>query len=92
MIPLSDLTLFLIAYAVLNIIVFCVYARDKYQAKRNAWRTSETMLLSLALVGPVGAFAAMILLHHKTRKLRFCLVPLFLFIHLTLGWYFLYKA
>ena len=85
----SDLPLFLIAYAVLNIIVFIVYARDKYQARRNAWRTSETMLLSLALVGPVGAFAAMILFHHKTRKLKFCLVPLFLFIHLTIGWYLL---
>ena len=84
-----NLALFLIAYAVLNVIVFCVYARDKYPAKHNAWRTSETMLLSLALVGPFGAFAAMILFHHKTRKLRFCLVPLFLFIHLTIGWYFL---
>ena len=84
------LSLFLIAYAVLNFIVFCVYARDKYRAKHNAWRTSEAMLLSLALVGPFGAFAAMILFHHKTRKLRFCLVPLFLCVHLVLGGYFLF--
>jgi uncharacterized membrane protein YsdA (DUF1294 family) len=87
MIPFSNIALFLVIYGVVNLIVFGIYARDKYRAKHNAWRTSEAVLLALALAGPVGAFAAMILFHHKTRKARFYLVPFFLCIHLVLAGY-----
>jgi len=83
------LPVFLTFYGIINLIVFGVYARDKYKARQNAWRTSEALLLILALVGPFGAFAAMILFHHKTRKVRFYLVPLFLCLHLVLAGYIL---
>lgn len=83
----TDLTVFLIAYGVINLVVFGVYAHDKYKARQNAWRTSEALLLALALAGPFGAFAAMNLFHHKTRKARFWLVPLFLCLHLGVAGY-----
>jgi uncharacterized membrane protein YsdA (DUF1294 family) len=91
MIPPADLTGFLIVYGAVNLVVFVVYARDKYKAKRNAWRTSEALLLLLALAGPFGAFAAMTVFHHKTRKILFYLVPLFLCVHLVLAGYILLR-
>jgi uncharacterized membrane protein YsdA (DUF1294 family) len=91
MISQAEFAEFFVVYGVLNIVVFCIYAHDKIKAKRNAWRTSEGVLLALALVGPFGAFAAMIIFHHKTRKVRFFLVPVFLCIHLILAGYILLR-
>jgi len=85
----TDLMVFLLVYGVINLLVFCIYARDKYQARHNAWRTSETLLLALALAGPFGAFAAMNLFRHKTRKAWFWLVPLFVCLHLGVAGYLL---
>ena len=42
------------------------------------------MLLALAFFGPFGALAAMKLFHHKTRKMKFYLVPLFTAFHLSI--------
>jgi uncharacterized membrane protein YsdA (DUF1294 family) len=78
--PFKDFFLFI--YAVLNIIAFLLYANDKKKAQRNAWRTPESLLLLVAAAGPFGAYGAMLIFRHKTRKLKFYLVPLFLFIHL----------
>ncbi|MFA4877515.1 MAG: DUF1294 domain-containing protein [Methanoregula sp.] len=84
MIPVENLPVLLAIIGALNLVVFGAYARDKYQAKRNAWRTSEAILLTLALIGPFGAYAAMIIFHHKTRKARFYLVPIFLCVQIVL--------
>ncbi|WP_321504914.1 DUF1294 domain-containing protein [uncultured Methanoregula sp.] len=89
MIPPGYLPVFFAICGAVNLVVFCVYAYDKYQARHNGWRTSEFVLLALALAGPFGAFAAMILFHHKTRKIRFYLVPIFLCIQLALMGYFI---
>ncbi len=70
-------------YAFLNIIAFLIFANDKRKAKKNAWRTPENLLLVFAALGPFGAFGAMLIFRHKTRKLKFYLVPLFLFIHIV---------
>jgi uncharacterized membrane protein YsdA (DUF1294 family) len=70
-------------YAVLNIIAFLVFANDKRKAKNNAWRTPENLLLVVAASGPFGAYGAMLIFRHKTRKLKFYLVPVFLIIHLV---------
>jgi uncharacterized membrane protein YsdA (DUF1294 family) len=78
------LPLFLSACVAVNAVVFVIFARDKHQARRNAWRTSEAMLLILALFGPFGAYAAMLLFHHKTRKPLFWLVPFFLCLQIVL--------
>jgi uncharacterized membrane protein YsdA (DUF1294 family) len=84
MIPFENLPVLLVIIGGLNLVVFGTFVRDKYQAKRNAWRTSEAVLLTLALIGPFGAFAAMLIFHHKTRKVRFFLVPIFLCVQLVL--------
>ncbi|MHB8165019.1 MAG: DUF1294 domain-containing protein, partial [Methanoregula sp.] len=74
---------FLLCYAVLNIGAFLLYANDKRKARSNAWRTPECVLLSIAALGPFGAYAAMLLFRHKTRKLKFYLVPVFLVVHVV---------
>ena len=74
---------FLSLYAVLNIIAFLLYANDKRKAKSKAWRTPENLLLLVAAIGPFGAYGAMIIFRHKTRKMKFYLVPLFLLVHIA---------
>jgi uncharacterized membrane protein YsdA (DUF1294 family) len=74
---------FLPLYAVLNTGAFLIFANDKRKAKRNAWRTPENLLLAVAALGPFGAYAAMLLFRHKTRKLKFFLVPVFLIVHVV---------
>jgi uncharacterized membrane protein YsdA (DUF1294 family) len=77
--PFPDL--FLVLYAVFNIFAFLLFANDKRKAKNNAWRTPENLLLLVAAIGPFGAYGAMLIFRHKTRKLKFYLVPVFLIIH-----------
>jgi uncharacterized membrane protein YsdA (DUF1294 family) len=84
MLSTPDFVLFFIVYTLINGLVFFFYAHDKNKAKKNTWRTPENHLLILALIGPFGAFAAMLLLRHKTRKLKFRLVPVFAIIHIAL--------
>jgi uncharacterized membrane protein YsdA (DUF1294 family) len=60
------------------------YAHDKIKAKKNARRTPENRLLFFALFGPLGACAAMLVFRHKTRKMKFYLVPVCAMFHLVL--------
>jgi uncharacterized membrane protein YsdA (DUF1294 family) len=76
--------LFFILYTCLNLCVLGVFAYDKIQARKNAWRVSETLLLVLAAIAPFGALVAMYLFRHKTQKVKFWLVPVFAVLHLTL--------
>lgn len=67
-IPLSILLFYLIVSAA----TFGAYALDKSAAKRGAWRTSESTLHILALVGGwPGALVAQRRLRHKSRKQPF---------------------
>jgi uncharacterized membrane protein YsdA (DUF1294 family) len=51
------------------------YWIDKSAAQTNTWRTPETTLHLLSLIGGwPGALIAQTLLHHKSRKLSFQLV------------------
>lgn len=70
----------------INVVSFLLYARDKYLARRHKWRISEKSLLSIAAVGgSIGALLAMLLLRHKNRKLKFCLlIPLFIVLQLVI--------
>jgi uncharacterized membrane protein YsdA (DUF1294 family) len=66
------LTQLMIAWLVVNMLTACVYAYDKWQAKRGGGRVRERTLLGLAAVGgAVGALGAMRLVRHKTRKPAF---------------------
>ena len=73
---------------ILNIISLLFFGVDKLKSKRGRWRISDLRLLLVALFGPFGAYAGMLLFNHKTRKAKFLLVPIFLFIHLCLIVYF----
>jgi len=63
----------LIGYLIfLNIVGFIVCAADKRAAIRRKRRVRERTLFVLALLGgALGVWLAMLIFHHKTRKLRF---------------------
>lgn len=62
----------LLFYLVVSSATFGAYALDKSAAKRGAWRTSESTLHLLALVGGwPGALIAQSRLRHKSRKQPF---------------------
>ena len=66
---------FLILLALWNLIVFIIYAIDKWKAVHDRWRISEKILLSLSiLAGGIGALLAGKIVRHKTRKWYFWLV------------------
>jgi uncharacterized membrane protein YsdA (DUF1294 family) len=69
---------------ILNIISLLFFGVDKLKSKIGGWRISDLNLLLVALFGPFGAFAGMLLFKHKNRKAKFLLVPIFLLIHLCL--------
>ena len=81
MIPVSLVSAAIGLYVFVNAGVFCLYGYDKHAARTGRWRIPESTLLGSALIGPFGAFGAMLLFRHKTRKLKFYLVPLFLVLH-----------
>lgn len=68
--------LYLLAlYPVISGITFMAYALDKAAARQRRWRTPESTLHLLSLLGGwPGAWLAQHLLHHKSKKLSFQLV------------------
>ena len=65
-----------IAFAALNLVAFALFGIDKRRAARKEWRIPErTLLLSSLVGGFIGAWAAVRVSRHKTRKLSF-LTPL----------------
>lgn len=73
-----------VLYIVLNGISFLLFGMDKGKAVKGRYRISEQTLLISGLFGPFGAAAGMEIFRHKTRKLKFKLIYLFLIIHLVL--------
>lgn len=60
------------AYGVASVATFFVYALDKSAAEKGAWRTPESTLHTLALVGGwPGALVAQQVLRHKSSKAAF---------------------
>ena len=80
----KSLLIFLI---LVNVVTFCVYVDDKRRAKKRAWRTSESTLVILALIGgSVGALLAMLLARHKTRHIEFVIgIPLIIIVQILLA-------
>jgi len=65
--------IFVIAiYAVASLVTFIAYAIDKSAAQHGRWRTSESTLHSMSLLGGwPGALIAQQTLHHKSIKKEF---------------------
>lgn len=68
-----------------NVVTFALFAYDKYCAQHDKWRVRESTLLFWSTIGgAVGAYAAMLIFHHKTLHLKFKLgVPLLLFVQIV---------
>ncbi|MGN0098777.1 MAG: DUF1294 domain-containing protein [Candidatus Methanomethylophilaceae archaeon] len=82
----------LLIYIVLNVFAFAMYIWDKRKAQKDKWRTKESTLLLCALLGPFGAYAGMQVARHKTRKLKFKLVYVFLVLHIVIIVYLVAKG
>lgn len=90
-----------LAYVLISLITILVYAKDKYSAQTNRWRTPESTLHFLSLVGGwPGALIAQKILRHKTSKREFIItyrvtvflnVALLLLIYTEQGQYFLHN-
>jgi uncharacterized membrane protein YsdA (DUF1294 family)/cold shock CspA family protein len=64
--------LVLALYIILSLITFIAYAKDKSAAKNGRWRTQESTLHILALLGGwPGAIVAQQKLRHKSKKQEF---------------------
>jgi uncharacterized membrane protein YsdA (DUF1294 family)/cold shock CspA family protein len=62
----------IVIYGVVSIVTFLLYWRDKSAARHGTWRTQESSLLFMGLIGGwPGAVLAQRVLHHKTQKLSF---------------------
>jgi len=87
MIQIFYLQIFLI---IVNSIALAVFGIDKLKSKTGGWRIPESSLLLIAFFGPFGAYVGMLLFRHKTRKIKFLLVPIFLLIQVILIIYFFF--
>lgn len=79
---------------VINILSFILFGYDKYLAVHHKWRISEkNLLLSSAVGGSFGAYAAMHIFHHKTKHRKFTLlVPIFALLHTAIIIFLLYRS
>jgi uncharacterized membrane protein YsdA (DUF1294 family) len=77
-------SILLVLLLILNGYSFLLYRHDKKQAQADGWRVPERRLLLAALFGPFGAYAAMGRYRHKTRKLKFKLIPAFMVLWMVL--------
>lgn len=68
----------------LNAVSLMFFGVDKLKSMSNRWRIPETRLLLIAFFGPFGACAGMLLFRHKIHKIKFFMVPLFLFVQMYL--------
>ncbi len=73
---------------IVNFVALAIFGIDKLNSKKGVWRIPESRLLLVAFFGPFGAYAGMLLFRHKTRKIKFLLVPIFLFIQVFVIVYF----
>lgn len=66
---IKNILLYLLA---INLITFLAMYIDKRKAKKGNWRTKESTLFTLVLLGGgIGGIAGMYLFRHKTQKPRF---------------------
>jgi len=65
----------LLLYIIVSLLTYLFYYLDKSAARNGTWRTKESTLHILALLGGwPGAWVARQRLRHKTRKQPFCFV------------------
>ncbi len=77
----------LLYLAIINLVAFIMYWRDKRKAKKNVWRTPEATLIGVAAIGgSIGALASMYIFRHKTQHAKFKYgVPAILIVQIALA-------
>lgn len=87
-IMISDIILYLSLgwLGLISLVSVVVTVADKLKAVRHNWRIKESTLLILsALGGSVAMLITMLLIRHKTRKLKFMLgIPIIIILQLAL--------
>ncbi|MBW6420335.1 DUF1294 domain-containing protein [Rhizobium sp. XQZ8] len=83
----ESLSIFLLAYLLVNVLAFGAYCWDKIAAIEGRWRVRESTLLTFAFVGgSLGAIVAQQLFNHKTRKEPFrTYLAAIVVLHIVLG-------
>ena len=81
---MTKLDILFVILIFLNLISFSMFVSDKNKARKGKYRTSENALLLVSLIGPFGAAIGMNLVRHKTRKVKFWLVYVFVLSHVVL--------
>ncbi|MEJ2242345.1 MAG: DUF1294 domain-containing protein [Candidatus Bathyarchaeota archaeon] len=64
---------------IVNTISLIIFGLDKIKSIHGKWRIPESRLLLIALLGPFGSYIGMLLFRHKIRKIKFIIVPIFMF-------------
>lgn len=66
------LKIIIIYLLVVNVAALVYYGVDKYKSRKGMWRTPESRLLCIALIGgALGALLGMYIFRHKTQHTRF---------------------
>ena len=73
--------------AVISLVAIIMTVSDKRRARQHRWRISEAALLLVsALGGRVAMLLTMLLIHHKTKHLKFMLgIPLIIVAQIALA-------
>jgi uncharacterized membrane protein YsdA (DUF1294 family) len=83
----------LITLLFFNVLCFLLFALDKRKAQRGQRRIPEKKLHLATLPGAaLGAWAAILLLHHKNRKAAFWSVTMLLTLVQGVAFYLLYTS
>ena len=71
-------TTFIIYLLIINIVSFITFGIDKKKSKQDKWRTKESVLFMLSILGGAsGSLIGMIVFHHKISKKKFYIgIPL----------------
>ena len=77
---------------IVNLTAFALYGADKSYAKKGSRRIPERNLLFWAWIGgSIGAFLAMRIFRHKTRKAKFYAVPVLMVLEILICGFCLYQ-
>ena len=72
---------FLLYLLIINLLSFLMFYIDKRKAIKDKWRIKESSLHLVSFAGGVyGSIAGMLLFHHKTKKIKLCLITALAFI------------
>ena len=79
-------------FAVLNLVSFLTYWFDKRRAGTGKDRISESRLLQLSFLGPVGSVPGIWWVRHKTKKVSylvkyFAVLTLSIAAHIAIGYF-----